>query len=627
MPCETRSGYEQAGDERRQVPRPIRIGTRGSALAMAQARTVEAALAAHGIPVELVTIVTEGDRRAPDTAWGEGAFVAAIERALLDGTVDVAVHSAKDVPTRIDERLVIAAYLEREDPRDVLVVRGGIDARSLADLPAGCRVGTDSPRRTGFLLAARPDLRPHPLHGNVDTRLRRLDDGATDALVLALAGLRRLGREDRVSHVLSPEVVPPAPGQGAIALQARADDDWVLAAVRPVDHLPTRVAVEAERAFLAASGGGCRAPIGALARADATHLTLRGAFVRADGSDMARGAAHGPAGDGTAVAQRLARRLGRRLPGLALDEGSDGGPDSAPERGLELSGPSLRTSRPRALVTRPAEHVDELHAALRKLGIEPVAVPAIAIEHVDPAQLRDVLEGTPKRAWIVVTSPNGALAAARAISGMRGLGHDLRWAAVGPETRRRLESAGIAVEHVASKPEARVLAEELPVEPGVRVTLVRGNLADPSIAARLRARGAEVREVVAYRTLEAPEPSRALLRKALDAGRVAAIVFTSGSTIRGLLALADADQSSRLRALLAICIGPRTTNSARAAGFRRVSRATGTEPSRLAAAVATALNDRESAEPAPDASISAPAAASARATLSHASASRDPELP
>src|SRR6266542_3458405 len=165
----------------------IAIGSRGSALALAQARLVYEALEREGHASRVVIIETEGDRRAPDTAWGEGAFVAAIERALLDRRVDAAVHSAKDVPTDEDPRLAIGAYLPRADPRDTLVVRVGAQARTIDDLPPGSRVGTDSPRRTGFLLARRPDLVFHALHGNVDTRLRRLDNGETDALVLACA--------------------------------------------------------------------------------------------------------------------------------------------------------------------------------------------------------------------------------------------------------------------------------------------------------------------------------------------------------------------------------------------------------------------------------------------------------
>ncbi|HEX5450843.1 MAG TPA: hydroxymethylbilane synthase, partial [Candidatus Limnocylindrales bacterium] len=172
----------------------LRIGTRGSALALAQASLVRDHLLGVGESAELVIITTDGDTRPPDTAWGEGAFVSAIEAALHGDRIDVAVHSAKDVPTDEDPRLAIAAYLERAEPGDVIVLPNGRSLPSIDDLPVGARVGTDSPRRTAFLRARRPDLEIHPLHGNVDTRLRRLDEGQTDALMLAEAGLSRLDR-------------------------------------------------------------------------------------------------------------------------------------------------------------------------------------------------------------------------------------------------------------------------------------------------------------------------------------------------------------------------------------------------------------------------------------------------
>jgi hydroxymethylbilane synthase len=295
----------------------IAIGSRGSALALAQARLVDEALRSRGHASRIVIIETEGDRRAPDTAWGEGAFVTAIERALSDRRIDVAVHSAKDVPTEEDPRLSIGAYLPRADPRDALVVRAGATAGRVDDLPPGSRVGTDSPRRTGFLLARRPDLVLHPLHGNVDTRLRRLDDRETDALVLACAGLDRLALGDRIAERLEPEIVPPAPGQGAIAAQVRRDDARLLEVTAEIDDRSTRLAVEAERAFLAASGGGCRAPIGALAELDDGELSLLGGFASADGSATSVGRHRGPSTDGRRLAGELALQLGSRVGLLA----------------------------------------------------------------------------------------------------------------------------------------------------------------------------------------------------------------------------------------------------------------------------------------------------------------------
>ncbi|HEY2597737.1 MAG TPA: hydroxymethylbilane synthase, partial [Candidatus Dormibacteraeota bacterium] len=193
----------------------IRLGTRGSRLAIVQSELFATRLRDAGHQVDLVPIVTEGDVRPIDMSAGEGVFVAAIAHALVGGEIEIAVHSAKDVPLVEEADLVIAAYPERADPRDALITRGGND--SLETLTGGATVGTDSPRRAGFVRAARPDLRVIPLHGNVETRLARLDAGEVDAIVLAAAGIDRIGKSERIDQRLDPGLVAPAPGQGALA--------------------------------------------------------------------------------------------------------------------------------------------------------------------------------------------------------------------------------------------------------------------------------------------------------------------------------------------------------------------------------------------------------------------------
>src|SRR6266851_5778679 len=261
--------------------RRLRLGTRGSRLALVQSELVAARLRAFGVPVELKTIVSDGDLRARDTPIGEGIFVTALERALVAGEIDLAVHSAKDLPLEEDPKLVIAAYPERADARDALVTR--LSERSIDELAVGARVGTDSPRRAGFLRALRPDLDVIPLHGNVDTRLRRLDAGEADALLLAAAGLDRLGFGGRIATRLDPGSMPPAPAQGALAVQARRGDPKVLDVLGALDDADVRIAVVAERALLKAMGGGCRAPVGAVAvQVDGVLMLLAGA-VTSDG--------------------------------------------------------------------------------------------------------------------------------------------------------------------------------------------------------------------------------------------------------------------------------------------------------------------------------------------------------
>jgi hydroxymethylbilane synthase len=257
----------------------VRVGTRGSALALTQTGHVAQALVDTGLlgdrAVELVRIRTEGDRHRGSLAalGGAGVFVAALRDALLDGRCDVAVHSLKDLPVAEAPGLVVAAVPERVDHRDALCARDGL---TLAELPHGARVGTGSPRRAAQLRAARPDLEVLDIRGNVETRLGRVPGlaegpGDLDAVVLAAAGLTRLGRLDAVSELLEPDVMSPAPGQGALAVETREDaDPGLAAAVRALDHARTRLAVTAERELLAALEAGCAAPIGALG-----HLTAQ----------------------------------------------------------------------------------------------------------------------------------------------------------------------------------------------------------------------------------------------------------------------------------------------------------------------------------------------------------------
>jgi hydroxymethylbilane synthase len=552
----------------------IAVGTRGSALALVQAGLVRDALERDGRSTRIVIVETAGDRRAPDTAWGEGAFVAAIERALLDGRIDIAVHSAKDVPTDQDERLRIAAYLPRADPRDALVVRADASERRLADLKPGTRVGTDSPRRTGFVLASRPDLVVRPLHGNVPTRLERLDAGEADALLLACAGLDRLGLGDRIVERLAPETVPPAPGQGAIAVQVRGDDARMVALAAAIDDPQTRSAVETERALLAATGGGCRTPIGALATRVDGGLELIAGQASPDGSATVMGRRRGP------VEQRMA--MARELAAELLADDRVFGQRAAPAAMLD--------ARPkRVLVTRPAAQSAALTSALHAAGLEPIEVPSIAIEIEPPGSKLDLAAQSMHRYdWVIVTSANGARAMLQAAERVRTEFGSPRWAAIGAATGAALEQAGIGVDFRPREATGRAMAAELPIEAGTRILVIRGDLAGLGLAERLTARGAMVDDVVAYRTEEAPSSSRPLLRRAMTEAEIDAIVFTSGSTIRGLLALAAAERLDITR-IPAVCIGPGTADDAVRLGFRVLSVASGRDDETLARTVAGAL--------------------------------------
>lgn len=308
------------------MSRTIRIGTRGSALALAQTGTVAAQLEAAGAKVEIVTVVTPGDKSsAPIAEIGVGVFTSALRDALANGEVDVAIHSYKDLPTAPDPRLSLAAVPPRQDPRDALIAR---DSLTLGELPAGSRVGTGSPRRAAQIQALGLGLQIVPIRGNVDTRIRKVHDGELDAVVLARAGLARLGRLDVITEVLDPIQVLPAPAQGALAVECRVDDvdtEHLLQSI--VDDEATRAAVAAERALLAALEAGCQAPVGALADVvedlDANdtvvhRLSLRGvaaanwtAGSTAEGPavDLIRASATGDLTEGEQLGRALAAEL------------------------------------------------------------------------------------------------------------------------------------------------------------------------------------------------------------------------------------------------------------------------------------------------------------------------------
>lgn len=299
----------------------IRIGTRGSALATTQAATVRDTLIANGHPAELVIIRTTGDRSMePIASLGVGVFTAALREAIDDGQVDAAVHSYKDLPTADDARFVLPAIPPRADPRDVAIVRDGL---VLAELPPGSSVGTSSPRRAAQLSALGLGLEIRPLRGNLDTRLNRVSSGDLDAIVVARAGLARLGRLDEVTETLEPVQMLPAPAQGALAVECRAGDTALAELLAELDDADTRSAVTAERALLAELEAGCSAPVGAIAEVVESidendglfeELSLRGCVATLDGSDVIRAS-------GTGAVDR-ARELGLSVAAELIELGA-----------------------------------------------------------------------------------------------------------------------------------------------------------------------------------------------------------------------------------------------------------------------------------------------------------------
>ena len=284
----------------------IRVGTRGSRLALIQTELTLAALrAAHpDVRFEVVTVTTQGDanQTAPLAGMGLGVFVKEIERRLETGEIDMAVHSLKDMPTVLPDGMALGAVLERADPRDALVSHLG---KTLDEFPAGAKIGTSSPRRQAQIAERRRDLEIVPIRGNVDTRLRKAAGEECDGTVIAVAGLDRMGMSDVITEYLSPEEFVPPPGQGAMAVEIRADDERTAALVASADHVPTAAAVTAERSFLEALGGGCQVPVGAYAEFDGNDSLRLTVFMAApDGSTTYRVTVTGASSDPVGLATR-----------------------------------------------------------------------------------------------------------------------------------------------------------------------------------------------------------------------------------------------------------------------------------------------------------------------------------
>jgi len=306
------SGEQSSG----QADVVVTIGTRGSPLALAQAHEVRNRLArAHAIDAERIAIKvirTSGDAiqdRALSEAGGKGLFTKEIEEALLAGSIDLAVHSSKDVPTFLPDATWLSAFLPREDPRDAFISR---TASSLQDLPAGATVGTASLRRQAMVLRLRPDLKVSVMRGNVETRLRKLDSGEADATLLALAGLKRLGLADKATRIFEIDEFLPAVGQGAIAIESRRDDDRTNALVKGIGNADAEVALTAERSFLALLDGSCRTPIGGHCRVQGERIHFSGLIISPDGREEYATTREGPRSEAAALGTDAARELGER---------------------------------------------------------------------------------------------------------------------------------------------------------------------------------------------------------------------------------------------------------------------------------------------------------------------------
>jgi hydroxymethylbilane synthase len=546
------------------VTRTIIIGTRASKLALAQTEIVRSALLKlkHDLDVQVEHIVTKGDLvldRPLSEIGGNGLFVTQIESALRAGSIDLAVHSAKDLPSALPADMVLAAFLPRADARDVLVSRDGV---MLAELPEHARVGTSSPRRTCLLRALRPDLTLLDIRGNVDTRLRKLREGEYDAIVLAAAGLQRLGLLDCVTEWLDPHSFIPAVAQGALVVEARADDAFMVELAGALNDAGTSTVVRAERAFLARLGGTCSLPVGAYASLKDGSLHIWG-MVGTDDCTIILG-------------EHTGQETAPEEAGITLAEALLARPQLAKQAVVGRPSSSVRPLQGRKIVvTRPQEQSAGLVARLRELGATPIECPAISIAPLrDPAPLDAAISHLETYDWVIFTSVNGVT---HFTGRMAALGKEIsvlcerKLGAIGPATHSALQKLGCSPDFMPETYIAEAIVEQIGDLTGTRVLLPRADIARQALARGLSALGADVDEVPAYHTVHSE--ATGVLIDALGRDEVDAITFTSSSTVRytidGMLdaGLNRAEALELMNRAAIVCIGPITAGTARECGL------------------------------------------------------------
>ncbi|HJQ19136.1 MAG TPA: hydroxymethylbilane synthase [Gemmatimonadaceae bacterium] len=558
--------------------RTVTIGTRGSALALAQTQIVCDALRALHPDIETVVerITTTGDVRTdvPLSQLDRGMFVTEIESALRTRRIDVAVHSAKDLPSTVSPDLYLAAFLPRADARDVLIARDG--TTTLRRLPPGARVGTSSPRRMCQVRALRPDLDVRDVRGNVDTRIRKLRAGEYDALLLAAAGVIRLDRTQEITEWLDADTFIPCVGQGALALEVRASDSELRELVAPLDHAPTRAAVVAERAFLAELGAGCRAAAAAHAHVEGGRAIRVVAMIgREDGRQVraCRVATSDPGDAGRAIAHELLR---------------DGGAAYLARADSTLRGATV-------VVTRPEGQSGELMHLLEANGARALACPAIAIAGVSDTNALDAaLRDVSGAAWIVFTSANAVFAVADRLHALGlSIPRATSIAVVGKATADAVSARLRAPDFTPSDANAASLAAELPIAAGARVLFPRSSMAADTVLSGLRARGAVVQDIVAYDTI--PGEGLGALAEHCARGEVDSVVLASPSAARfAARALDDAAVPAGDRPV-AVTIGATSTRAARETGWPHVVQAVTPTVGALVEALERAIDERRRA--------------------------------
>lgn len=539
---------------------PLRLGTRTSRLARWQSARIVSLLTETwpNLKCEIRPFETKGDKnidRPLPEIGGKGLFTAELEAALLAGDIDIAVHSLKDLPVQNPPGLTIGAIPRRGDVGDALVARNG---ETLSTLSPGAVVGTSSLRRQAQLLAVRPDLRVRSIRGNVETRVRKVHEGHYDAAVLATAGLKRLQLEEEASAWLPLDIMLPAPGQGALAVQCRAADHETLALLQAIDHPATRRETTTERHFLEALGGGCSAPIAAYARSQGNHRLQMEALIAApSGGSVIRvsGSGADPYELATDLAADARSRGAEDI--LASITAADSPSSDSPLAGRRI------------VITRPRSQASEFASQLRDLGAVPIRFPTIRIAPIDDTTSLDTaIRDLENYDWIIFTSVNGVDVFHQRLEAMHvdvDQLNGVRVAAIGPATGSALSEMGVMPDFIPDEYVAERIAEGLGDVEGQKILLPRAEQARAALSELLSARGADVNEIATYRTVRADPEDEA--RAHLSTAGV--ITFTSSSTVRNFVSLVGGSQeASRLasRAVVA-CIGPITAATAAELGM------------------------------------------------------------
>ena len=550
----------------------LRLGTRTSKLALWQTQHIieQLQLAWHGLECEVIHFSTVGDKTQSEgkplpEVGGKGVFTAELEEALHAGSIDLAVHSLKDLPVENSHGLLLGAITKRADVRDVLIARNGW---TLATLPQGAHVGTSSTRRAAQLRALRPDLVISSIRGNLDTRIRKVQNGDYDATLLALAGIDRLQLNDVVSEVLPLDVMLPAPGQGALAVQCRADDQTSLRLLAAIDDQAVRAAITAERAFLAALGGGCSAPVAAYAHfTDAENFDLQTLVAATDGSTIVRLAESCHLrldSDSEGAAWRFGEQLAQRSRAMGA------------EQILQQSSLFKHTAPPalagkRIVITRRPQQSQELIRGLTGWGATPISLPVIDVVPIeDQSELDAALHNLSSFDWLVFTSANAVdiffeRMQAKEINPQNAPKITPQIAVVGKATAQALKRFSLQAAAQPASAAATAIADALGEVTGKKVLLAQAAIARRNLAEALQSAGAQVTAIAIYDTVAIEPAAEALaeFNKGIDA-----IIFTSGSTVKNFAALLHKHNLPMPTPETRIfCIGPITAEDAEQAGF------------------------------------------------------------